>query len=81
MDFTDSFANVLVLITCVLAGVVLLVSLLYAYIYFCLQSHRWRNKTVHAMDASSVSGGGGDNQTKGKFTLMKMSGKKKKTLK
>lgn len=82
MDLSASFANILLLILCILAGIVLLLAVVYAYIYYCKQGHLWRSKTVHAMDATTNGGGGGssvgESQMKGKpsRSSIKMSMKK-----
>ena len=57
MALSASFANILLLISCVLAGLVLLLAITYGYIFVCKHSKGWRGEAVHAMEAS---GNGGD---------------------
>jgi len=77
MNVPASFANILLLISCVLAGLVLLVALIYAYIYYCKQTHHRRSKNTHAMDSLSGAAGGGDTQVKQSRSFMILTMKKK----
>ena len=56
MDLSASFANILLLMSCVLAGLVLLLAMTYGYIFFCKASRRWRGEAVHAMESSGTGG-------------------------